>query len=503
MDRRSFLKSAAAVAAGAFGPLPARADAQAGTNPTVLMLESRVIEVNGKAASVLGIAQPDGTRGIFMDVSTPFRVQVRNGLDTDSLIHWHGLTPPFRQDGVPYVSAPPIPAGARQDYDFKLDFAGTFWMHSHVGFQEQRLLSAPLIIRDGASEHGGAQEVVVMLHDFSFRSPDEIFAALRQRKESAGVAMASMKMPGATGQGTVAQGASGQGMSGQGMSATEAKPDLNDVDYDAFLANDRTLADPDIVGVEPGGRVRLRIINGSAATNFWISLGALRGTLIAVDGTAIKPMTIGTIPLAVAQRVDILLDLPAGAGAFPILAQVEGKTDRTGIVLATVGAKVGRIAENAATPAPAVTLDFEQSLTAAEPLAEREPGIVRDVLLTGDMQAYVWSMDNQVYPKITPIMVSAGKRVMFVMRNETMMSHPMHLHGHRFQVLAVNGRKFSGAVRDTVLVTPQASVTIAFDADNVGRWAFHCHNLYHLEAGMMTVVDYEGVKMPQIPASAG
>ncbi|HWA79981.1 MAG TPA: multicopper oxidase family protein [Acetobacteraceae bacterium] len=479
MNRRAFLKSSAAMTAAAFTPLPARAEGR-----VVLELQSRVIEVDGKAASVLGIAQPDGTRGLFTDVSIPFQVRVQNGLDTESLIHWHGLTPPYRQDGVPYVSAPPIPAGGRQDYDFKLTVAGTFWMHSHVGFQEQRLLSAPLIIRDGASEHAGRQEIVIMLHDFSFRSPEEIYAGLRQRKGGGELAMAGMKMPGAGGQSTTA-------------ASMQAKPDLNDVDYDAFLANDRTLADPDIVQVEPGGRVRLRIINGSAATNFWIGLGALRGTLIAVDGMAVKPMTLNIMPLAVAQRADILLDLPAGTAAFPILAQVEGKTDRTGILLATAGAKVGRIGKKAAMPAPAVTLDFEQSLSAAEPLTPQVAGILRDVLLTGDMQAYVWSMDNQVYPKITPIMVSAGKRAEFVMKNQTMMSHPMHLHGHSFQVVAVNGRRFSGAVRDTVLVTPQASVTIAFNTDNVGRWAFHCHNLYHLEAGMMTVVDYEGVRMPQ------
>jgi FtsP/CotA-like multicopper oxidase with cupredoxin domain len=475
MKRRAFVKSSAAVAAAAFCPPPAFADA-----PVVLALQSRTLEVNGKAAPVLGIVQPDGTRGFYGDVTNPFRVQVRNELDRISLIHWHGLTPPFRQDGVPYISAPPIPAGGTQDYDFKLDFAGTFWMHSHVGFQEQQLLAAPLIIRDAASERAGTQEVVIMLHDFTFRDPREIFAALQQRGKGESMAKPAMA----------------------NMSMQNAKPDLNDVDYDAFLANDRTLADPDVVRVAPGGRVRLRIINGSASTNYWISLGALKGTLITVDGTDIKPMMVSTLPLAVAQRADILLDLPAGAGAFPILAQVEGKTDRSGIVLATAGAPIARIAERAEAPSAAVTLAFEQSLTAAEPLAPRDVGIRREILLTGDMQAYIWSMDNQVYPKITPIMVSEGKRVEFVMRNVTMMSHPMHLHGHRFQVVAVNGRRFSGALRDTVLVTPKTSVTIAFDTDNLGRWAFHCHNLYHLVAGMMAVVDYEGVKMPQIPADA-
>jgi FtsP/CotA-like multicopper oxidase with cupredoxin domain len=111
-------------------------------------------------------------------------------------------------------------------------------------------------------------------------------------------------------------------------------------------------------------------------------------------------------------------------------------------------------------------------------------------------------MDNQVYPRITPIMVAAGRRVEFVMQNKTMMSHPLHLHGHRFQVVGVDKERFQGAVRDTVLVPPLKTVTIAFDTDNPGRWAFHCRNLWHLAAGMMTVVDHEGIPMPALPAGA-
>lgn len=475
MRRRSFVSTIAAAAASPF--LPAAAFAEPAT---VLNLHSRVIEVNGKSASVLGITQPDGTPGVVTDVAKPFRVQVRNHLDRESLIHWHGLTPPYQQDGVPYVAAPPIPAGGTQDYDFRLDFPGTFWMHSHVGFQEQELLSAPLIIHPAGARNGAVQEIVVMLHDFTFRDPAEIFAELRKDASKA-----PQPAP---------------------MSATagmqNAKPDLNDVDYDAFLANDRTLSDPSVIRVEPARRVRLRLINGSAATNYWISLGRLRGSLIAVDGSPIKPMLVTRFPLAVAQRADVMIDLPRMAGAHPILAQVEGKTDRTGIVLATPRATVARIDGHAAQPSPPVDFAFEQSLRAAQPLPPRAAGIVRNVPLTGDMQAYVWMMDDQVYPKITPIMVAAGKRVELVMQNKTMMSHPMHLHGHLFQVVALDGQRFPGAVRDTVLVPPQKTVTIAFDADNTGRWAFHCHNLWHLAAGMMTVVDYAGVPMPQIPPNA-
>jgi FtsP/CotA-like multicopper oxidase with cupredoxin domain len=123
-----------------------------------------------------------------------------------------------------------------------------------------------------------------------------------------------------------------------------------------------------------------------------------------------------SLPLAIAQRADILIELPRERGAYAILAQVEGKTDRTGIVLATARANVTRIEGHATRPSPALDFTFEHALRAAKPLASHPAGIVRDILLSGDMQAYVWMMDTQVYPKITPVMVSAGKRVELVMR---------------------------------------------------------------------------------------
>ena len=107
------------------------------------------------------------------------------------------------------------------------------------------------------------------------------------------------------------------------------------------------------------------------------------------------------------------------------------------------------------------------------------------------MSGYAWGLNGAAYPDVPPLRVARGERVEIAMTNKTMMSHPMHLHGHFFQVVAVDGKRFSGAVRDTVLVPAMATVTIAFDADNPGRWVFHCHNLYHMESGMMTVVEYD------------
>lgn len=475
LTRRRFLSTAIA---GASTLLPWSA-ARGKSNWTSLRATRRTIEVNGKAAGVFGLLQPNGAHGLVANAGDRFHLQLANELDEHTLVHWHGLTPPSGQDGVPDLSQPVLKAGGRYEYDFTLARPGTNWMHSHVGLQEQELLAAPLIVRDPGETHLDEQEVVILLHDFSFRDPEEIFSALTG------------------GAGAMHHGASmhgGMDHGGMGHGTAAASPHLNDVEFDAYLANDRTLGDPEIVRVESGGRVRLRIINGAAATNFWLDLGMLSGELIAVDGHPVMPMSGRRFPLAIAQRVDIRLRLPAGGGAYPILAIREGDTPRTGIVLATADAAIARIPDRAKVPAAAIDPALERELTAAgDPLATGSPrAIRRHVLeLTGSMTGFVWGFDGRRFGEDTPVRVRSGERVEMTFVNRTDMSHPIHLHGHAFQVVAIDGVAQFGALRDTVLVPIGGSVTIAFIADNPGHWALHCHNLYHMAAGMMTSVRYE------------
>lgn len=474
LSRRTLIAGGAAALAasplfsGAQGSMDRAHGAEA--EPTILRLARRNIAVNGRSASVYGVRQPNGTFGLSTEVGKPFRVRVENAIAEPSLIHWHGMTPPWRQDGVPGVSGPPIPPGGRADYDFPLKFGGTFWIHSHQGLQEQLLMAAPLIIHDGR-ERADEQEIVVMLADFSFTPPEQIFENLKKGRSTPGMGK-PMKMAAP-------------------MSTGQPKPDLNDVKYDAFLANDRTLADPEIFKVERGGRVLLRIINSSSMSAFHIRLGALEGELIAVDGFEIEPIRAGGFPVAVAQRLDIRLDLPSGSGAYPILAELEGERSRTGIVLAAGGAPVVRIPNEADAPSPALTLDLERALRAKKPLAERKADRVHTLNLTGEMAGYVWSINGVPWQKeVPPLPVAEGERVELVFVNQTPMPHPMHLHGHEFQVVEIDGERFSGAVRDTILVTSGRRVVVAFDASNPGWWALHCHLLYHLEAGMFTTIKY-------------
>ncbi len=445
------------------GGLVSRQSRAAETSRLELIAERRVIEVNRKPAQVFGLRQPSGESGLTLAPDQRFAVSVANRSGEDTILHWHGQTPPPEQDGVTDTGyASPIPVAGNQSYDFA-PRPGTHWMHSHHGLQEQALMAAPLIVRTAEDLRMDAQEVTVLLHDFSFRSPAEVFATVTK----------------------------GMAMAHGGSHAGHAMPmqDLNDFEYDAYLANDRTLADPLVVRTERAGRVRLRLINGATGTAFWIDLGTLSGQVIAVDGNAVVPVSGRMFPMAQGQRLDILLTLPA-SGAFPILALREGERQRTGFILATPGAAITRLADLASAKAAAVDLSLEQKLVAATPLAIRPADVSHRVVLGGTMMPYSWVIDDRVWDNRRGLGVAKGQRVAVEMVNRSPMAHPMHLHGHHFQVTAINGKSVSGAIRDTVLVPVNGAVTVVFDADNPGRWLFHCHNLFHMARGMMTELAY-------------
>lgn len=468
LSRRRFMAASAATLSLAAAPSllvpvrPARAD-----DHRVITAAKRTIEVKGRPANVLGLTQADGSQGLVMNAGERFRVRLENRIGEPTAIHWHGLTPPWQQDGVADISQEPITDGGSHDYDFPVARPGTFWMHSHVGLQEQHLLAAPLIVRDPAEAGEDMQEVVVLFHDFTFRDPAEILAALQSGGHGS--------MP-------------GMGMGGMQMGGMAH---LQDVEYDALLANDRTLDDPEVFAVEPGGRVRLRLINGAASTNMWIDLGELSGRLIAVDGIPIEPLDGQRFEFAVAQRLDIVIELPKEASAWPILAVQEGGRMRTGVVLAAKGSAIGKLADVADADFPAVGVELEQRLRATRPLADKTASRQHTMML-GEAPGYVWTLDGATHGSDTPLAVTSGGRFELTFMNHTTMSHPMHLHGHHFQVVAIDGRRFAGAMRDTVLVPANMGmVTIAFDADNAGKWALHCHHLYHMAGGMMTSLVYD------------
>jgi FtsP/CotA-like multicopper oxidase with cupredoxin domain len=377
---------------------------------------------------------------------------------------------------------------------FPVGDPGTYWMHAHT-LQEQNLLAAPLIVHSASDARRVEQEVVVLLHDFSFTPAEQLLARLTKgasnRTNVGGMDMSGMAgMMAKMGRDDMIRHmAQMRGvMGGTKPADMMGGMDLNDIDFDAYLANDRTLDDPEVTRVDANGQVRLRIINGATATAFTIDTGRLGGELIGVDGQDIAPVSGSMFPMAMAQRLDIRVAIPKEGGAFPILALREGGRERAGIVLATAKAPVGRVPALGSGKGPAVNLDLETRLKSLRPLKPRAAERKYAVALVGNMANYEWRIQQG-----DALFVKSGERVEITMHNLSMMTHPMHLHGHHFQVTGINGKPLQGAMRDTVAVPPMASVTITFDATNPGVWGFHCHHLYHMVSGMMAFVAYAGV----------
>jgi FtsP/CotA-like multicopper oxidase with cupredoxin domain len=444
-----------------------------------LAVTTRTLDVKGKAATVFAI---EGWISLELAYGARFSVAVENKLTEPTMLHWHGLTPPIQMDGVPMLSGPPIGPGDTGRYSFLNLRTGTHWMHSHMGLQEQKLLAAPMVVREQGERLVDEQEHTILIHDFTFRDPAEILAELQG---GGGGHAAHMTQGSAQG----SNGAHDTHTNHYGAVPAMLPGMSNDIAYDAMLANDRTLDDPEVVKAEKGGRFRLRIINGAAATNIWIDLGSMSGELIAVDGNAIKPLAGSRFPLAVAQRADIRLQLPPGSGAWPILFQSEGATLRSGIILRSGEAQIEKLSDQG-TPGEPLDLSMEQRMQTLIQLPENPVSRTEMLMLTGGGADYVWGLNGKSSMHDVLFSVREGERIEVIMHNMTGMAHPMHLHGHYFKVVAIGAQRIDGALRDTVLVPIGETVTIQFDADNPGTWAFHCHHLYHMNSGMMGAIAY-------------
>ncbi|WP_265658637.1 multicopper oxidase family protein [Francisella philomiragia] len=435
-----------------------------------LLVTNKTIQVDGKNVVVNTVVQPDGTWGYYGTEGDNFNVTVKNGLKEPTVLHWHGLLLPNKADGTE-LTQPYIKPGESYNYNFKLKQSGTFWMHSHYGFQEQTYVEAPLIIYPKG--YNPKNDIVIMFQDFSFKKPEKIIKDLKHSDNTNHHMHAMHNM-------------------GMAMD-NDMKPDLNDVSYDAFLTNYKSVDNPEIKQVIPGEKYRLRFINGSSSTNFWINLGKLKGKVIAVDGVNVKSYKDSTFQLAIAQRMDVEITIPA-SGVFPILGQVEGEKDQTGIILTTETKKSVKkltIEKLSKTDSKAFSYDQLRRLHAKnDDIDTSDIEKTIDLKLSGDMQSYVWQINGQTWPNISPIELNYGKTYLFKIENNTGMSHPIHIHGHVFKVVDINGKPLKdGVIRDTIYVEPKSSVTIALKADAKGKWFIHCHMLYHMHSGMMTFIE--------------
>ena len=429
LSRRGFLAASAATAASLV--LPARVRAQSARMS--LTATSRTLDIKGRAATVWGLTDGTGRSGLVLDPGQAFAVDLKNTLTEPTIIHWHGQIPDNAQDGVPDLPMPMLHPSEIRAYDFAAR-PGTHWMHAHIPAHEMLLLAAPLIVRRPEDVAADRQEVTLFLHDFSFKSPAEVLTEI-----TGGASMAGMDH-GQPGQGAMDH--SGMDMGAMGQGGMMAMPgmdgmamDLNDYNFDAYLANDRTLDDPEVVQVDKGGQVLVRVINAAAATVFWIDTGALPGRLVAVDGEPVQPLPGSRFGVAMGQRLDIELDVPREGGAYPVLALREGAKERTGVILATPGAAVAKIADLSEVDHPAFSGDLAQEslLRAVTPLPERAPASQPMLMLGGSMMPYVWTINGQTWGTHVPVTAKSGDRVEMMFHNMSMMAHPMHFTVTRFR----------------------------------------------------------------------
>ncbi|MFF9347505.1 multicopper oxidase family protein [Streptomyces sp. NPDC014734] len=450
-----------------------------------------------------------------------------NHLPDATTLHWHGLNVRNDMDGVPDLTQRPIKAGADFSYRFKVPHPGTYWFHPHTGVQQDRGLYAPLIVEDPKEPLKYDKEWVVVLDDWvdglDGSTPDGVLDELSGGR---GGMDHSGKHHGSGNDG------SGAGDSGGGhdRDVMDDKHDADDgvrkgsagsagrrsgpsrvlrngfselldshggnVAYPYYLINGRVPKAPTSFTAKPGQRIRLRIINAGGDTAFRVALGGHRMTITHTDGYPVRHTTTDALLLGMGERYDVIVT--AKDGVFPLTALAEGK-NATALALLRTGqgtppAASVRPKELYGKLVEAGGLSPDESVA----LSVREPDRTIRYKLTGSMSAYDWGFDHEPYSPTRRRPVEAGERVRLEFYNITSMWHPIHLHGHSFGVVGAAGpqhrasrrREAQWARKDTVIVRPRTSMAVEFDADNPGLWMLHCHNIYHSDVGMMTILGY-------------
>lgn len=470
------------------------------------------------------------------------RLHVTNNLEEDSSIHWHGLLLPFQYDGVPGVSFPGIKPGETFTYEFPVRQNGTYWWHSHSGLQEQAGHYGPIIIESAQPDPRYDRDYVVLLSEFTPVHPHTIM-----RKLKVGEHYYQRQMNTAT---EGALSGPMRRMWGQMRMNPRDISDVTGTTY-TYLINGHGPQDNLQLAFKPGERVRLRVINGSAMTFFNLRIPDLPMSVIQADGKDVEEVEVDEFQIAPAETYDVIVAPSDGSHALvaetmdrsgvaiasltshpghiatpPALREIPTLTMKDMGMMdhaahAAMGHDMGAMDHDMrdtsllpedvqvspgidmVAPMPADRMDFPglgldkvehrvlryTDLKAKRMNQHREVDREMEIHLTGNMERYMWSFDGKKFTSVTddPIRFGYDERVRVKLVNQTMMAHPIHLHGHFFEL--VNGADHRHQpLKHTMVVQPGGTATFDLTANEPGDWAFHCHLLYHMHAGMMQVV---------------
>ena len=443
-------------------------------------------------------------------------IYIHNMMMMATSVHWHGIILPNRYDGVPYLTSPPI--GPMQTYVVKFPIvqSGTYWYHSHTMLQEQIGSYGAIVIHP--RQWRPVKEYVVLLSDWTDERPEEVERSLHFATDWYAIRKGSTQDYGQA----IRRGYLRTKLANEWKRMLPM--DVSDVAFDRFLVNGR--GQEGQPALRPGDSVRLRIINGSSATYFWLRYGGGKMTVVASDGKDVEPVPVDRMIIGVSETYDIQVTVP-DAGSYELQATAE---DRSG----SVSAWLGSGERHGLQPLPALDYfagmrmmngmmrmdgsmkDMGMAMSGQQmdmnaimygesggvtlnygmlrsPVPTRLPDSPVQELhfnLSGNMNRFVWSIDNKVVSEADRILIRKGNNVRIILYNGTMMRHPMHLHGHFFRVL--NGQGDFAPLKEVVDILPMETDTLEFAATESGDWFFHCHILYHMMSGMGRIFHYAG-----------
>ncbi len=481
-------------------------------------------------------------------------IHVTNRLRERTSIHWHGLIVPADMDGVPGISFHGIAPGETFTYRFRVNQSGTYWYHAHSRFQEQVGLYGPIVVTPRRERHVTQQDHVILLSDWTDRDPEDIYRNLKVHpgyynfgKRTVGDFVADVGD-----KGLKAALAERTMWGGMRMDPTDLA-DVSACAY-TYLMNGATPATNWTASFKAGDRVRLRIINGSSMSFFDVRIPDLKMTVIAADGQDVEPVSVDEFRIGAAEVYDVIVE-PLSDRAYTIFAQsmdrsgyargtltpdrkltapVPAPDARESLTMADMGmgammsgAEPTSHSEHAGhtTGAPAAihhaaaesgpqvdmviatpgdrlddpgvglrnngrrVLTYADLRTLGGPIDTREPTRDIELHLTGHMERFLWSFNGQKFSDATPLRFRHGERLRIILVNDSMMTHPIHLHGMWSEVESPHGG--FQVRKHTVTVQPAQRLSYLVTADALGHWAYHCHLLYHMEAGMFREVIVE------------
>ena len=431
-------------------------------------------------------------REVRVTAGDTLALTLANNLPEPTSIHWHGLALRNDMDGVPGLTQRDVRAGGSFAYRFAVAHPGTYWFHPHSGVQQDRGLYAPLIVEDPREPLTYDKEWVIVLDDWvdgvDGSTPDAVLAELGKgmggmdHGGSGGMeGHDTSDMPTAAGKGPSPK-PSGPSRMLMGATSELLGGDAGDVAYPYHLVNGRTPESPQTFTARPGDRIRLRVINAGGDTAYRVALGGHTFTVTHADGFPVEHTRADALLLGMGERLDALVTVKSGT--FPLTALAEGK-NRTGLaVLRTGGGAPPTASVRPKELAGRVVHGGRLKAAESVRLDAARPDRTIEFRLTGSMATYDWAFDGRKYDPAQRHPVRSGERVRLAFVNTTTMWHPVHLHGHTYALAG------GGARKDTSIVLPGERLEVDFDADNPGLWMVHCHNVYHAESGMMTVLGY-------------